>query len=275
MLYTNYWIEATYFNGNSPIAYYVLTAFFIVLVVLISYVNLKCTNIENNFQINLKNTQLSDLSVYVSEVESMYDDIRRFRHDYINVIISLNESVNSNNIGIIKNTYSEVLSKNKIVLDDEKHSITCLSNITKNPIKSIFSSKIIQAFDSGINVNIEIEDVIEGDNIDLLDYIRIISILLDNAIEASLKSCEKIINVALFNDVNKKCTFIIIENTFNDPHIDISKMFTKGYSTKGENRGIGLEIVQKIVNDYPNLILNTSYINSLFRQEIIISEVDF
>ncbi|MGL4383017.1 MAG: sensor histidine kinase, partial [Bacilli bacterium] len=69
------------------------------LTVLIKFVRLECTNIENNFQINLKNTQLSDLSVYVSEVESMYDDIRRFRHDYINVIISLNESVNSNNIG--------------------------------------------------------------------------------------------------------------------------------------------------------------------------------
>jgi two-component system sensor histidine kinase AgrC len=46
-------------------------------------------------------------------------------------------------------------------------------------------------------------------------------------------------------------------------------MFEKGFSTKGENRGVGLNNVKDILaNRYKNVILNTSIEDEMFKQEL-------
>ena len=39
--------------------------------------------------IDQKDTQLNELSIYSHQVESLYEEIRSFRHDYINILTSL------------------------------------------------------------------------------------------------------------------------------------------------------------------------------------------
>ena len=39
--------------------------------------------------IDQKDTQLNELAIYRHHVESLYEEIRSFRHDYINILTSL------------------------------------------------------------------------------------------------------------------------------------------------------------------------------------------
>jgi len=64
-------------------------------------------------------------------------------------------------------------------------------------------------------------------------------------------------------------TFIVL-NGINEK-VDVTMIYEKGYSTKGEGRGLGLGIVNDIVSKYKNVILNTCADDSKFRQELIIN----
>ena len=58
----------------------------------------------------------------------------------------------------------------------------------------------------------------------------------------------------------------IIENSIKEEGIDVSEIFSFGVSSKGEERGVGLYTVMKIVESYPNASLNTICQNQVFRQ---------
>ena len=47
-------------------------------------------------------------------------------------------------------------------------------------------------------------------------------------------------------------------------------LFKQGFSTKGENRGLGLSNLKEIIDKYKNVTLDTFIKNELFFQEITI-----
>jgi two-component system sensor histidine kinase AgrC len=66
---------------------------------------------------------------------------------------------------------------------------------------------------------------------------------------------------------------LIIENSCSENSLNIVKIFQKGYSTKGTNRGLGLATVQAILQNYQNLSLQTEFQAGVFRQTFVIREV--
>ena len=63
---------------------------------------------------------------------------------------------------------------------------------------------------------------------------------------------------------------IVISNSF-DNNIDISKLSTRGYTTKGKGHGNGLYLASKIINNNSNIMVKTDIINKYFVQKIIIN----
>ena len=59
----------------------------------------------------------------------------------------------------------------------------------------------------------------------------------------------------------------IIEKPIKEEGIDVSEIFF-GVSSKGEERGVGLYTVMKIVESYPNASLNTICQNQVFSSDI-------
>jgi two-component system sensor histidine kinase AgrC len=102
-----------------------------------------------------------------------------------------------------------------------------------------------------------------------LDICRSTGILLDNAIEAALLSKEKIVNFGIIEDSEE--IYLIVSNTFAEKPV-ISQIFTEGYSTKGKNRGMGLNILKSIINNNINVLSNTLIEDNLFTQEIMIQK---
>ncbi|MBX8935552.1 GHKL domain-containing protein [Enterococcus gilvus] len=270
--FLSYWIEVHYFDGDSPIREYLVVFFVLTIMILLRYLNTKTRELDKQRIQELKDNQLADLTSYVQQIEAMYGELRGFRHDYHNVLISLNESIKTKDLSIIEDTYNRILNQEGISLDDEHYSLARLNNLKTLPIKGIFSTHIIQAWQKNIPVNIEIDDVIQNEAIDILDYVRIASILLDNAIEAAEKAENPFLTIVFLKDETKKEIQLIIENSCPDEVIDITKIFKKDYSTKGEDRGLGLATVQAILQNYTNLSLQTEYQFGVFRQILMIKE---
>ena len=110
----------------------------------------------------------------------------------------------------------------------------------------------------------------ECPKIPLITYIRILAILFDNAIEAAVLSDVPKISVANFYQDDN--FVFMIENSTKEDSIPIDNIYQKGYSSKGDNRGIGLATVSEFQQEYDNLSIETSSSNHLFRQILRIYE---
>lgn len=268
----NYWIEQYLLIDENPIRKYLIAFFILIIVLLVVYLNRKTRQLDKQRIQQLKDNQLADLTSYVQQIETMYSELRSFRHDYQNVLISLNESIKTKDLAVIEDTYNTILNKEGIILQDEHYSLAKLDNLKTLPIKGIISTHVIQAWQKNIPVHLEIDDVIQDEPIDILDYVRITSILLNNAIEAAEKSENPFLNIVFLKNADDNEVKLLIENSCPNEVIDITKVFKKGYSTKGKGRGLGLATVQTILQSYMNLSLQTEFQTGVFRQVLIIKE---
>ena len=203
-------------------------------------------------------------------MESLYQEVRGFRHDYINILTSLKEGIDRDDMAMVRKTYETVLEESGYFFNDSKFEISHLSNIENDAIKSILSTKMLEAHSLGIDISVEVQNLIGAPDISLLDYVRLLSILCDNAIEAAIKAEHPQIKIAYF-DQDDSYTFVI-ENTTKDERIPVDLIFKKNYSSKGIGRGVGLTTVNHMVTTYSNLTIQTSSKNHLFRQTVHIKK---
>ena len=100
----------------------------------------------------------------------------------------------------------------------------------------------------------------------IIELSKFLGILLDNAIEESLESKEKI--VYLWLGKSEDSVTIIIGNSFKSKP-DLYKVSQQGYSTKGEGRGMGLSYIRKTIEEFhSNVLLNTLIEGNVFKQEL-------
>jgi len=251
--------------ASSAILYNALTLliFFMFMLVILYY---SFTFLINKHKAN-EYLQLKD---YTNMIETMYSDLRSFKHDYLNILSTLETYIEKQDIVGLKNFYyNELLPESNIIISKDI-SLSLLSHIKISPLKALLSSKFTTAHSHGIKVSIELIDDIEHVNMSTIDICRIIGILLDNAIEASVLCDNKFIHFAMVKTDNQ--TILNISNSCLSSTPPIHKLYTKNFSTKGENRGIGLNNIKDIINKrYNNVLFNTSIDNCVFKQELIIN----
>lgn len=234
--------------------------------VFILYFNFKIKEILDKENADLKEQQLEDLSRYSQHVESLYKELRSFRHDYTNVLVSLNESIKNRDMDQVEQIYTSVLASSDKRFYDSKYEIPNLSNLTDPAMKSLVSAKLTQSVELGIEAAVEIPEPIGLPQMEVLDLMKVLSIFLDNAIEASQEATKPSLAFAYFK--LDKQTLLVIENSIKEEKIRTQALFKEGYSSKGQGRGIGLATVQKISHKYPHLSLQTTSNKYRFRQEL-------
>ncbi len=205
-----------------------------------------------------------DMERYSLHIEELYKEVRSFRHDYTNLLTSLRLGIEEEDMGQIKEVYDSVLKDSSEKMQDNKYDLGRLVNIRDHSLKSFLAGKFIKAREKDIVFNVEVPEEIQVEGMSLLDFLTIVSILCDNAIEASAEASQPHVSIAFIKNGAQE-TFII-ENSIKEEGIDVSKIFSFGVSSKGENRGVGLYTVMKIVESYPNASLNTTCQDQVFRQ---------
>ena len=209
-----------------------------------------------------------DMERYSRHIEELYKEVRSFRHDYTNLLTSLRLGVEEEDMEQIKEVYDSVLKDSSEKLQDNKYDLGRLVNVRDRALKSLLAGKFIKAREKNIVFNVEVPEEIQVEGMSLLDFLTIVSILCDNAIEASIEASQPHVSIAFFKNGAQE-TFII-ENSIKEESIDISEIFSFGASSKGEERGVGLYTVMKIVESYPNASLNTTCQNQVFRQMLTV-----
>lgn len=207
---------------------------------------------------------LDDLEKYSEQVESLYETLRGFRHDYTNVLISLSEAIQMRDIDQIKMIYDTVLKDSASDLKQQKFDLAKLTHVTNMPLKSLLSSKLAEAFDKGIHCHVEVEEGVFFTNMRALDLITITSILCDNAIEAAVLSETPKLSIAIFKMEGQ--SVIAVENSTKEDSIDITPLKKRGFSTKGTGRGLGLANIEEILFRYDNVSLETESAQHRFVQ---------
>ena len=209
-----------------------------------------------------------DMERYSRHIEELYKEVRSFRHDYTNLLTSLRLGIEEEDMEQIKEVYDSVLKDSSEKLQDNKYDLGRLVNIRDKALKSLLAGKFLKARDKNIVFNVEVPEEIQVEGMSLLDFLTIVSILCDNAIEASAEASQPHVSIAFLKNGAQE-TFII-ENSIKEEGIDISEIFSFGASSKGEERGVGLYTVMKIVESHPNTSLNTTCQNQVFRQVLTV-----
>jgi len=209
-----------------------------------------------------------DMERYSRHIEELYKEVRSFRHDYTNLLTSLRLGIEEEDMEQIKEVYDSVLKDSSEKLQDNKYDLGRLVNVRDRALKSLLAGKFIKAREKDIVFNVEVPEEIQVEGMSLLDFLTIVSILCDNAIEASLEASQPRVSIAFLKNGAQE-TFII-ENSIKEEGVDISEIFSFGVSSKGEERGVGLYTVMKIVESYPNASLNTTCQDQVFRQVLTV-----
>lgn len=206
------------------------------------------------------------LNKYIQTIEEMYDDLARQKHDFSNILLSINGYINDNRISELRDYMNNYVMRDFCKSLNNNFAVY-LKYIQNPALKGVIFSKLNQAAMKNIKLFINIFNEIEIHNIDPTDLARIIGILFDNAIEACEKSPQNELHLGMESD--KTHTSILIGNTcYQMP--DLELICNRGYSTKGKNRGLGLYSLKKILALYPNAHLKTSVSDNMFFQELII-----
>ena len=136
-------------------------------------------------------------------------------------------------------------------------------------IRGIAHAGVLKALDeNNIKVNLSFMLDLSSLHMNVYEFTRILGILLDNAIEASATSNEKIINLTFRNDIRTSRQLVIIENTYSNKDVNTENIFEKGISSKDNHTGLGLWTVKKILSKNHNVNLSTSKDIKFFSQQL-------
>lgn len=207
--------------------------------------------------IEIENKQLQEYTCYLDKNE---DKLRRFKHDYQNLLDGLKISAQEDDVQAAINQLVEYSAShfNQKALRKYKG----VNHIHDKNLKSIAIAKLTKLYDLKIDYSFGCDkDIYQiPRSVDVLDLIRIIGITFDNAIEES----QKLINKnkqknsarvdAMYYQEDGDFEFEI-RNRIVDRNIDTNNIQKKNYSTKNGHMGLGLSNVQKIVHKYENSML--------------------
>ncbi|MGF3214832.1 sensor histidine kinase [Facklamia sp. P12945] len=204
---------------------------------------------------------------YSSMITQQYTEMRKFRHDYKNVLLSIEGLIREKAWDALSSYFFQELAPDSETNQIESNALNPLVYLNNPELRMIFYSKLSYAIANGLKVHLEISENLPRLEEDLMAISRMLGIILDNAIEASLQQDQAQIDV-LITQLDQEY-LIMVANPTQASAQELIKMRQMGFSTKGENRGFGLSNLQELAKD-ADISLFTSIENNQFVQELYI-----
>lgn len=233
-------IGATVIENSIPS--FIISGLLVILLLMIFVIIQKWYNRELMNQIG------ETEETYHVEIHSLVQSVRSLRHDFANHIQVLN--------GLLKlGKQQEALDYSNLMREEAKVIYQLPSN-AKNPALSVLSqTKSLKAQNHNIDIRFHLSNS-PFDSIQSIDLVKILSNLIDNAIDATSELPHDQRKIDVYCGDNNVEYVLHVTNTGPViPAEEKDKIFIPGYSTKSKNaerqiRGQGLYIVKKIVGKY-------------------------
>lgn len=233
-----------YLYNQNGLVEYTLSIQFLAEIVSLSLVSVLWFSAEIQHKHEMKELQMYQL--YNQAFEESIATIRKRQHEFDNHI---------NALCCMKYTITD---KDELIKEQEEYCKSILKDSDINKLLKLQSSPILIGFlyskiemakEKGIVTKYDIQEVKIENGIEIYEFIELIGILFDNAVEALIFEEEKQI---IFNLSREESTFTV--EVANHSRIfmnsELEKFCLYGYSTKGKQRGSGLARVKEIVKKY-------------------------
>lgn len=216
-------------------------------------------------ELSLKLNEYLALQDYTNKVEELYLEIRTFKHDYQNILSSMEYYIKEKQYNELEKYFENHILPHGKNLVKRDTVLGKLGRLQIPEIKSLFYPKLLIAMNHQLDTVVDIKDPVTEIDVDYLDLIRILGVFMDNAIEAAMETSEKTLYVGLITVDNT--TIIRICNSCN-PVENINKIYEINVSSKPGSRGIGLYNANLLIHKHSNIIHKTSCENHIFTQEL-------
>lgn len=187
-------------------------------------------------------TEVKKLAEQLTGVQHYSDALRAQSHEFMNKLQVISGM-------IYMGCYKELDQFIQQTADHHQSEVGFIVRRIKDPVFAGFLlGKYSSAREDGVELLISEESFLpEPEHPDMIhDLIKIAGNLINNAIEAIQECDKKQIIVTIYHD--QGILFLEVKDTGKGISREISEnIFTKGFSTKGENRGLGLFFVQQAV----------------------------
>ncbi|MDM3981114.1 quorum-sensing sensor histidine kinase AgrC, partial [Staphylococcus haemolyticus] len=234
--------------------------FFTVLIIFISNYMIKELRYKRNME------EIETYYEYTLQIESINNEMRKFRHDYVNILTTMSEYIREDDMPGLRQYFNENIVPMKDNLQMKSIKINGTENLKVRAIKGLVTTKILQAQEKNIPISIEVPELVEHIEMNTIDLSRIIGIITDNAIEASEALEDALIRIAFIN--TDSSVMFIVMNKCKEDMPRIHELFQERFSTKGENRGLGLSTLKEITDSTENVLLDTTIENGYFIQKV-------
>lgn len=209
----------------------------------------------------MENYQREIIDTHYQEVETIYNKMRGWRHDYRNHIQTMKVLAEQGDIEAIK----DYLNK----LDEDLATVDTVIKTGNTKADAILNSKISLAKSKDITVKVDAQVPVKL-KMSELDLCVILGNLFDNAIEASLPLPKEQRLIRVYIVMKNTQLYISFTNfTASKKQIKESNVFK---TTKGEGHGYGLIRIDSIIKKLDGYLSRNSE-DGAFTTEILIPQI--
>lgn len=255
---------------NISINYSWSEKYIINVIIALSYFIIIIIFLKDRLEYNSLMNKYDSLFDYFTDLESSIEQSSLVNHEFKNQLAVIKGYIEANKIKDALNYLNDIVKE----LDTEnKPEVSELKNIPGGGMQGLLYYKFISAQNKGIKVVFDINDLSKN-KLKKLDYeknkiiSKVLGVYIDNAIEASYNTNNKIVTVEIYY-LNNKVHFVI-SNKFKNNDIKLDKIAKKGYTTKGNGHGKGLYLINKMTTKLEWFKTETKIINNYFIQRVVI-----
>lgn len=227
-----------YYRQEVEEIYYLM---FLLLCTIVGFNAIKVQKIKHEF--DKRELESAMQEIYSNAYRELIFEVRRKQHDFLNqlgAIYSMHLTATS-----LEDLIKKQSEYGNVMLEEYRYDEILMG--CNNPILAGYLYyKCVSCEKEGVKIEYQVRVDDAKCRLSLHEVIEVLGILLTNAIENyDVKMKDKSIDLIVIED--DKCLSIEVRNIVQQMTTqEIQKIFSRGYSSKGENRGIGLARVKQL-----------------------------
>ena len=177
---------------------------------------------------------LQQQDVYIKTLEGMQEEMRRFRHDYKNMMSGLYLTAREGELAKTHCFIQEMTEDFDSQIGDRIRQMGQLGNVCMTEVKGLLLTKLAQMQRDGTVCELEVMHPFQGTRCRITDLCRCLGILIDNAMEEVRGREDARVHI-MISSQGGYTTFRVKNRLYHT--VDVHEIWQQGYSTKGADRG--------------------------------------
>jgi len=216
-----------------------------------------------------KEAEQNALQYYMREVDEYQTHVSKVLHDVGNILSAMEGYLGKDDLAGAKDYFYKKIMPETATITETNNALARLANIKVPEVRALIVQKLREAHEAGVDITVEATDEIDHIPVDSIALVRMLGIILDNAIEELIALGEGKLVVICYK-AGDGVTFVV-QNTCRPDIQKLHELTQVGFSTKGKvkgkKRGLGLNNLEEIANAH-NIMLYPEIKDGNFTQKL-------